>query len=181
MVQPIPKVLQSWTLECDAPSRVMMIRLGRFSELPFLPSTGILSQLRAKLRDRAVRPVRAGCYFRAALSLTDSKTRYIHVGTSDFAICVSFEAERERLAARIAQPTHPPSRPGSTGGADIHYKTLTTLPAPLFAPPLYIFTHLTFLLIFRDSPKKFWRRQPTPLGRPSRLPASPPSSSRPGD
>ena len=36
--------------------------------------------------------------------------------------------------------------------ADIHYKTLTTLPAPsplpLFAPPLYIFTHLTFLLIF---------------------------------
>ena len=38
--------------------------------------TGILSQLRAKLRDRAVRPVRAGCYFWAALSLTDSKTRY---------------------------------------------------------------------------------------------------------
>ena len=42
-----------------------------------LIGTGILSQLRAKLRDRAVRPVRAGCYSRAALSLTDSKTRYI--------------------------------------------------------------------------------------------------------
>ena len=39
-------------------------------------TTGILSQLRAKLRDWAVRPVRAGCYSRAALSLTDSKTRY---------------------------------------------------------------------------------------------------------
>ena len=38
--------------------------------------TGISSQLRAKLRDWAVRPVRAGCYSRAALSLTDSKTRY---------------------------------------------------------------------------------------------------------
>ena len=45
--------------------------------LVILISTGILSQLRAKLRDRAVRPVRAGCYFRAALSLTDSKTRYV--------------------------------------------------------------------------------------------------------
>ena len=38
--------------------------------LPSPICTGILSQLRAKLRDRAVRPVRAGCYFRAALSLT---------------------------------------------------------------------------------------------------------------
>ena len=40
-------------------------------------NTGISSQLRAKLRDWAVRPERAGCYSRAALSLTDSKTRYI--------------------------------------------------------------------------------------------------------
>ena len=40
-------------------------------------NTGISSQLRAKLRDWAVRPVRAGCYSRAALSLTDSKTRYV--------------------------------------------------------------------------------------------------------
>ena len=39
-------------------------------------NTGFLSQLRAKLRDWAVRPVGAGCYPRAALSLIDSKTLY---------------------------------------------------------------------------------------------------------
>ena len=33
--------------------------------------TGFLSELRAKLRDWAVRPVRAGCYPWAALSLID--------------------------------------------------------------------------------------------------------------
>ena len=38
--------------------------------------TGFLSQLRAKLRDWAVRPVRAGCYSWAALYLIDSKTLY---------------------------------------------------------------------------------------------------------
>ena len=40
-------------------------------------NTRYLSQFRAKLRDWAVRPVRAGCYPRAALSLLDSKTLYV--------------------------------------------------------------------------------------------------------
>ena len=39
-----------------------------------LAPTVYLSQLRAKLRDWAVRPVRAGCYSWAALCLIDSKT-----------------------------------------------------------------------------------------------------------
>ena len=33
----------------------------------------------AKLRDWAIRPVRAGCYSLAALSLIDSKTLYVVV------------------------------------------------------------------------------------------------------
>ena len=41
-----------------------------------ISNTGFLSQLRAKLRDWAVRPVRAGCHSWAALSLIDSKTLY---------------------------------------------------------------------------------------------------------
>ena len=39
-------------------------------------TTGFLSQLGAKLRDWAVRPVRAGCYSWAALSFIDSETLY---------------------------------------------------------------------------------------------------------
>ena len=39
-------------------------------------STGYLSQLRARLRDWALRPVRAGCYPWAALPFIDSKTLY---------------------------------------------------------------------------------------------------------
>ena len=37
-------------------------------------STGILSQIRTKLRDWAVWQARAGCYSQAALSSNDSKT-----------------------------------------------------------------------------------------------------------
>ena len=39
-------------------------------------STGYLSQLRPRLRDWALRPVRAGCYPWAALPFIDSKTLY---------------------------------------------------------------------------------------------------------
>ena len=39
--------------------------------------TGILSQIRTKLRDWAVWQARAGCYFLAAFSSNDSKTLYI--------------------------------------------------------------------------------------------------------
>ena len=41
--------------------------------------TGYLSQLRAKLRDLVIRPVRAGCYSWPAWSLIDSNTLYIKV------------------------------------------------------------------------------------------------------
>ena len=40
-------------------------------------NTGFLSQLRAKLRDWAVRPVGAGCYSWAAFSFIHSQTRYM--------------------------------------------------------------------------------------------------------
>ena len=44
-------------------------------EIKFIPKpyTAFFSQLRAKLRDWAVRPVRAGCYSWAALSFIDSR------------------------------------------------------------------------------------------------------------
>ena len=41
-------------------------------------STESWSQLGANLGDWAVRPVRAGCYSWAALSLIDSKTQYTY-------------------------------------------------------------------------------------------------------
>ena len=44
--------------------------------LSWLGYTGFLSQWRAKLCDWAVRPVRAGCYPWAALTLVNSKTLY---------------------------------------------------------------------------------------------------------
>ena len=37
-------------------------------------NTGILSQMRTKLRDWAVRQAKAGCYSQASLSSNDSKT-----------------------------------------------------------------------------------------------------------
>ena len=41
---------------------------------PDASSTGFSSQIRTKLRDWAVWPVRAGCHFWAAMSSNDSKT-----------------------------------------------------------------------------------------------------------
>ena len=48
-----------------------------FSEPSLHVCTEFLSQLRAKLRDWAVRPVGAGCYSWAAFSFIHSQTRYM--------------------------------------------------------------------------------------------------------
>ena len=52
---------------------------NKFSKMSFetLTYTGILNEIRTKLRDLAVWQVRAGCYSQAALSSNDSKTLYL--------------------------------------------------------------------------------------------------------
>ena len=52
--------------------------------------TGFLSQLGAKLRDWAVRPVRAGCYSWAELSFIDSKTLYTYISREVNLLPLSF-------------------------------------------------------------------------------------------
>ena len=44
------------------------------SKLKYSLPTGILSEIRTKLRDWAIWQARASCYFQAALSSNDSKT-----------------------------------------------------------------------------------------------------------
>ena len=81
-----------------------MLQISVLVVVAVIDYTGILSQLRAKLRDRAVRPVRAGCYFQAALSLTDSKTRYILVLREFQEECEEYDDHEFERSARIRDP-----------------------------------------------------------------------------
>ena len=54
-------------------------RRGNQQQSCVLCCTGILSQMRTKLRDRAVWQARGGCYSQASMSSNDSKTLYLKV------------------------------------------------------------------------------------------------------
>ena len=63
---------------------MLLDEIGHFSEcLLLLTYTAVSSEGRAKLRDLAVWPVRAGCYSQAALSIPRSKPIFINksIGT----------------------------------------------------------------------------------------------------